>query len=109
MVSALVDSHDPIPAAPVVPRATVPPVDRVHQHLLAGQDMGELRGESVERQVAAILRDRALKRPILAVRIGPRNTPTKLVEDLNATARLLDDNGYNVPVVASPTPFLRGR
>ncbi|MFD7011175.1 hypothetical protein [Rhodococcus jostii] len=51
----------------------------------------------------------APKLPILAVRIGPRNTPTKLAEDLNATAQLLDDNGYNVPVVASPTPFLRGR
>ncbi|WP_231869128.1 hypothetical protein [Rhodococcus opacus] len=47
--------------------------------------------------------------PILAVRIGPRNTPTKLTEDLNETARLLDENGYNVPVVASTTPFLRGR
>jgi hypothetical protein len=47
--------------------------------------------------------------PIVAVRIGPRNTPTKLAEDLNETARLLDENGYNVPVVASTTPFLRGR
>ncbi|MFC0452313.1 hypothetical protein ACFSUH_00920 [Rhodococcus jostii] len=47
--------------------------------------------------------------PILAVRIGPQTTPTKLAEDLNATARLLDENGYNVPVVASPTPFLSGR
>ena len=47
--------------------------------------------------------------PIMAVRIGPRNTPTELAEDINATARLLDENGYSVPVLASPTPFLRGR
>ncbi|MCJ0907327.1 hypothetical protein [Rhodococcus sp. ARC_M6] len=47
--------------------------------------------------------------PIMAVRIGPRNTPTELAEDLNAIARLLDENGYDVPVLASPTPFLRGR
>ncbi|UZG60386.1 hypothetical protein [Rhodococcus opacus] len=53
--------------------------------------------------------DSASLLPIMAVRIGPRNTPTELAEDLNTTARLLDENGYNVPVLASPTPFLRAR
>lgn len=47
--------------------------------------------------------------PIRAVRIGPRNTPTELADNLNHTTRILDEHGYNVPALASPTPYLRER